>query len=68
MIGFLMESITFITGNPAKAEQLSRHLDLPVEHHRLDLPEIQSLDLQEIAEEKARAAFQLLGGVVLEDT
>src|ERR1035437_5832135 len=64
-----MESITFITGNPAKAEQLSRHLDLPVEHHRLDLPEIQSLNLREIAEEKARAAFQALGtSVLVEDT
>jgi len=64
-----MEDLTFITGNPSKAEQLSRHLDVPVKHHRLDLPEIQSLDLREVAEEKARAAFQILGTPVLvEDT
>jgi len=60
-----MESITFITGNPAKAEQLSRHLDVPVGHHRLDLPEIQSLDLKEVAEAKAKSAFEILGSPVL---
>jgi hypothetical protein len=38
--------ITFITGNPVKAETLGRMLDHPVSHRRLDLVEIQSLDLE----------------------
>ncbi|HEX9722192.1 MAG TPA: non-canonical purine NTP pyrophosphatase [Candidatus Paceibacterota bacterium] len=62
-------NLTFITGNPAKAEQLSRHLDYPVEHKKLDLPEIQSLDLTEIVEHKAKEAYKLIQGPVLvEDT
>lgn len=61
--------LTFITGNPSKAEQLSRHLEYPVEHKKLDIPEIQSLDLKEIAEHKAKEAYQQIQGPVLvEDT
>lgn len=64
-----MVSLTFITGNAAKAEQLGRHLDHPVAHKKLDLPEIQSLDLREIIEHKAKEAYKQIGGVVLvEDT
>jgi non-canonical purine NTP pyrophosphatase (RdgB/HAM1 family) len=64
-----MQNITFITGNAAKAEQLGRHLEHPVAHKKLDLPEIQSLDLHEIIEHKTREAFKQVGGTVLvEDT
>ena len=64
-----MIDLTFITGNAAKAEQLGRHLDHPVSHKKLDLPEIQSLDLREIIEHKAKEAYKQIGGVVLvEDT
>ena len=64
-----MIELTFITGNAAKAEQLGRHLDHPVAHRKLDLPEIQSLDLGEIIERKAKEAHNEIGGVVLvEDT
>jgi hypothetical protein len=47
-----MIELTFITGNAAKAEQLGRHLDHPVAHKKLDLPEIQSLDLREIIDSR----------------
>ncbi len=61
--------LTFITGNAAKAEQLGRHLDYQVTHKKLDLPEIQSLDLREIIEHKAKEAYKAVGGLVLvEDT
>jgi len=61
--------LTFITGNAAKAEQLGRHLDHPVAHKKLDLAEIQSLDLHEIIEHKTKEAYKQIGGVVLvEDT
>src|SRR5688572_11256576 len=64
-----ISSLTFITGNPAKAEQLRRHLEYPVEHQKLDLHEIQSLDLREIVEHKAKDAFRQVGKPVLvEDT
>lgn len=60
-----MESITFITGNEAKAKYLSNFFKLPVEHYKLDLPEIQSLDLSEIIEDKARRAFEVVKKPVL---
>jgi non-canonical purine NTP pyrophosphatase (RdgB/HAM1 family) len=64
-----MESITFITGNEAKAKQLGYHLDYPVEHVKLDLPEMQSLDLREIIEHKAKAAYaEVQKTVLVEDT
>jgi len=64
-----MKKLTFITGNAAKAEQLGRHLDFPVLHKKLDLVEIQSLDLPEIVEHKAKEAFAQIGSpVLIEDT
>lgn len=62
-------NLTFITGNAAKAEQLGRYLDHPIAHKKLDLIEIQSLDLHEIIEHKTKEAHKQLGGIVLvEDT
>lgn len=64
-----MMPLTFITGNQAKADQLSRYLDFEVRHQKLDIPEIQSLDLEEVAIAKAREAYRQLGTPVLvEDT
>ena len=45
-----MKHVTFITGNQAKADYLAKHLGFSVQHHKLDLDEIQSLDLREIVE------------------
>ena len=65
----MMQKITFITGNVAKAEQLGRHLEHPVAHKKLNLPEVQSLNLHEIIEHKTKEAFEQVGGTVLvEDT
>lgn len=64
-----MKKITFITGNAAKAEQLERHLNYPVNHLKLDLLELQSLNLEEVVEHKAREAFkQIHLPVLVEDT
>lgn len=61
--------LTFITGNPAKAEQVSWHLRAPIHHRRVDLVEIQSLSLDEIVAYKAREAFKIVKAPVLvEDT
>ncbi|MBY0538699.1 non-canonical purine NTP pyrophosphatase [Patescibacteria group bacterium] len=64
-----MKPLTFITGNAGKAEQLGRYLSFSIDHAKLDIEEIQSLDLEEVATEKARAAYAILGTPVLvEDT
>jgi non-canonical purine NTP pyrophosphatase (RdgB/HAM1 family) len=61
--------LNFITSNPSKAEQLSYHLDFPVTHQKIDLHEIQSLDLKEIVLQKAKDAYkQVQAPVLVEDT
>jgi non-canonical purine NTP pyrophosphatase (RdgB/HAM1 family) len=60
--------IYFVTGNKNKADYLSRHLGITVKHIKLDLDEIQSLDLNKIVEHKARQAFQKIKKpVIVED-
>jgi non-canonical purine NTP pyrophosphatase (RdgB/HAM1 family) len=64
-----VQSLTFITGNSEKAKQISWHLDVPVTHKKVDLVEIQSLDLSTIIEEKAKEAYKYVQSPVLvEDT
>lgn len=64
-----MKKLTFITGNSKKAEQLALHFAIPVEHTKLDLEEIQSLDMEAITIDKARRAYDILKSPVLvEDT
>lgn len=58
-------SITFITGHAKKAEQLSRHLDYEVDHYKLDLKEIQTLDPVEVTIHKAKEAYAMLKKPVL---
>jgi XTP/dITP diphosphohydrolase len=61
--------LTFVTGNPGKAAQLQRHLKIPVTNTKLDLNEIQSLDLEEVVTHKATEAFKIIQSPVLvEDT
>lgn len=60
-----MPKITFITGNPKKAEYLEKYLGFPIEHIKLDLDELQSLDLYEIVEHKVRQAYAKIGKPVL---
>lgn len=63
----MAKSITFITGNSGKAEQLSKYLGIPVSHHKLDLTEIQSLNLTEVVKYKAIEAYKQLQKPVLVD-
>lgn len=60
-----MHDITFITGNQSKADYLAKYLGFPVKHIKLDLDEIQSLDLKQIVEHKVRQAYQEVQGPVL---
>lgn len=64
-----MTKVTFITGNPSKAKYFAELVGKDIDHHAADVPEIQSLDLAEIVEFKARAAYdQLKTPVIIEDT
>lgn len=60
-----MQKLTFITGNANKARYVSEWLEYDLAHQKLDLPEIQSLDVREVTEHKARKAFELLQVPVL---
>lgn len=63
----MFQSLTLITGNPGKLANFQRHLKISVTYHDLDLEEIQSLDLKEVLEVKAKAAFDSLKTPVLVD-
>jgi non-canonical purine NTP pyrophosphatase (RdgB/HAM1 family) len=63
-----MKKITFITGNQAKADYLAKYLGFSVEHVKLDLEEIQSMDLKEIVELKVKQAYEIIKSpVIVED-
>ena len=63
-----MANVTFITGNQKKADYLSRYLGHPVDHVKLNLDEIQSIDFNETVEHKVRQAYELLEKpVIVED-
>lgn len=54
----------FVTGRPEKALEAER-LGFPLERVDIDLPEPQALEPAEVAEAKARAAFERLGRPIL---
>jgi non-canonical purine NTP pyrophosphatase (RdgB/HAM1 family) len=62
-----MSGITFITGNQHKADNLARLLGLSIDHVKLDLDEIQSAELREVVEHKARQAFEIVQRPVVVD-
>jgi XTP/dITP diphosphohydrolase len=64
-----MKSLTFITGNLNKLKWTQRYIHIPIEHKKLDLTEIQSLDPKEVIEHKVKEAYKILKKPVLvEDT
>jgi non-canonical purine NTP pyrophosphatase (RdgB/HAM1 family) len=59
----------FATGNHQKLKEFEEILGTKLDHSDLDLDEIQSVDVEEVAGHKARQAFELLGEpVIVEDT
>lgn len=60
-----MKKVTFITGNANKARYLAKYLGVPVNHQKLDLDEIQSANLDDIVERKARQAYDIMQSPVL---
>jgi len=64
-----LEDLLFVTSNPGKLREAEAVLGVTLAHRALDLPEIQSLDLEKVVRHKARAAYAELGRAVLvEDT
>lgn len=63
-----MANITFITGNQKKVDYLTKYFGYPFDHVKLDLDEIQSLDLKKIVEHKACQAYEKIKKpVIVED-
>lgn len=67
-----MRTITLVTGNQGKLHEyealLPKETDITFVIHKLDLPEIQSLDLEAIVRDKLLRAFEILHTpVIVED-
>jgi inosine triphosphate pyrophosphatase len=60
-----MKDVVFVTGSDKKAEYLSKLLGVAVPYEKIDLPELQSLNLTEIVETKLEAAYEILKRPVL---
>ncbi|HET8709638.1 MAG TPA: non-canonical purine NTP pyrophosphatase [Candidatus Saccharimonadales bacterium] len=60
-----MTDIIFVTGNQNKADYLTKLLEMPMQHHKIDLDELQSTDLKEIVEHKVRQAYEKVQKPVL---
>lgn len=60
-----MKSVTFVTGNPEKAENFSKHMGADIPHHDVDVDEIQTLDVYKLVEHKAKEAYRQLNTPVL---
>jgi inosine triphosphate pyrophosphatase len=58
-------NLTFITGNVDKVALVEKLLGLQLKQLSMDLPETQSLDVLQVAHDKARAAYTSLGSPVL---
>jgi non-canonical purine NTP pyrophosphatase (RdgB/HAM1 family) len=59
--------LTFVTGNAHKAEKASRLLGRPLDHRKVELEEIQTVDLVELVQHKVRQAYEAVGSAVIVD-
>jgi len=64
-----LEDLVFVTSNLGKLREAEAVLGRSLDHRGLDLPELQTLDLEEVVRDKARSAWkQLQRPVLVEDT
>ena len=63
----MIKDLTLITGNVNKAAQFSKYLGMPVDHQKIDLDELQSFQLIEVIEHKARQAYERIKKPVIVD-
>ena len=65
----MRDRLLFVSSNAGKAREVEAILGAPVERLALDLPEIQALEVDEVARHKAVTAFARAGRpVIVEDT
>lgn len=65
----MFRQLTFITGNPNKAAQLGKYLEIPLLHRKIELEEIQSLSLEDVVKHKVSVAFEKVKTpVIVDDT
>lgn len=63
-----MTEVVFVTGNKHKAEYFAKLMGLPIGHQKVELDELQSMDLHEIVEHKVRQAYEAVKKpVIVED-
>ncbi len=60
-----MKDVVYITGSQKKAEYFAKLIGFHVDHVKVDLDEIQSLDLYEIVKHKLYQAYKVVGRPVL---
>ena len=60
-----MKDITFITGNQDKADYLARHIGVDIAHQKVELDELQSVNLDNIVMYKVKQAYQIIQSPVL---
>src|SRR6056297_408428 len=64
-----MKKVVYITGNPHKAEYFTKIMGIDIPRQDIDVEEVQSLNLIEIVEHKAKEAFSIAKKpVIVEDT
>ena len=65
-----MSDLIFVTGSNSKLKELERVLGRQIFQKDLDLPEIQSINVEQVVGEKALSAFEAVGHipVIVEDT
>ena len=64
-----MDSLVFVSSNEKKTREIEKILGFPLVRRNLDIPEIQSLDVEEVAKDKARKAYERIKKpVMVEDT
>ncbi len=64
-----MKSPVFISGNQDKVDYISKSLEMQLEHQKISLDEIQSVDPIVVVEHKVRQAYEIIQKpVLIEDT
>ena len=60
-----LDDLVFVTSNLGKLREAEAVLGRSLDHRGLDLPELQTLDLEEVVRDKARSAWKQLERPVL---
>lgn len=64
-----MIDVIYVTGNENKAKLFAKMVGIDIPHMKIDVVEIQSLNLAEVVEYKAKQAYEKVGKpVIVEDT